>query len=390
MIKKITVLSILMFFIATFTVKGQNSNKLGQELNAITTGVPFLLIAPDARAGAMGDVGVATTPSPNSMHWNPAKYAFIEEDVSFNISYIPWLRNLVQDINFSNISGSYKISENQAFGLSLMYFTLGNITFTDMSGSTIRDFNPNEFSIDAAYALKLHKNFSGGIALRYIHSNLTGGISTQGSAPTHPGNAFAGDISMYYTKPMEINGANANLSFGINVSNLGTKITYSDTYYEFIPANFKIGTAFTYEMDDYNKVTVAFDVNRLLVPTPPRLDPLVQDSIIAGMDDNVSVPVGVFQSFYDAPGGFGEEMRENMYSLGFEYWYNNLFAVRMGYFHEDQTKGNRKYFTTGMGLMLNVFSLDFAYLFPTAGSNNPLANTLRFTLGFNFNGLKSE
>jgi hypothetical protein len=390
MLKKITLLSLGLLIAFGGLLKGQTNNtgRLGQSLNAITTGVPFLLIAPDARGGSMGDVGVATSPDPNAMHWNPAKYAFMQEDLALNTSYIPWLRNLVNDINFSNISGSYKISDNQALGFSLMYFSLGSIQFTNASGQPVGEHNPNEFSLDAAYALKLADNLSGAVALRYVHSNLTGKTAVQGGEPTRPGNAVAGDISVYYTNPMNINGQNANLSFGLNISNLGSKISYSDTYYEFLPANMRLGAAFTYEPDAYNKITAAFDINRLLVPTPPLLDSV--GNILEGKPTDVSVPVGVFQSFGDAPGGLEEELHENMYSLGLEYWYNNLFAIRAGYFHEHQTKGNRKYFTTGMGLKLNVFSLDFAYLFPTGGSQNPLANTLRFTLGFNFGGLQSE
>ncbi len=385
MLKKITLISIGVM-LAFFSSQAQNSGRLGQDLNAITTGVPFLLIAPDARSGAMGDVGAATSPDANSMHWNPAKYAFIKDELSLNISYIPWLRKLVDDINFQNLSGSYKISDNQAIGFSLMYFSLGDITFTNETGYPIRDFRPNELSVDAAYALKLSENLSGAIGLRYIHSNLTGGVSVQGGEPSHPGNAVAGDIAMYYTQPLKVSGKNANLSIGLNISNLGSKISYSDTYYEFLPASLRLGFGFSYEIDEYNKLSAAFDLSRLLVPTPPRLDSV--GNIEAGKSTDVSVPVGVFQSFNDAPDGFVEEMHENMYSLGLEYWYNNLFALRAGYFYEHPTKGGRSYFTAGMGLKLNVFSLDFAYLLPTGGSNNPLANTLHFTLGFNFKGLK--
>jgi hypothetical protein len=361
----------------------QTTTQLGQDLNAISTGVPFLVIAPDARAGAMGDLGAATSPDPNSIHWNPAKYAFIDQNLALNVSYIPWLRELVNDINFSNISGSYRIDENQVIGFSLMYFSLGDITFTNISGDPIGDFNPNEFSIDAAYALKLHKNLSGGIGLRYVHSNLTGGIAPLGSEPTHPGNGVAADISVFWTKNLSISEKSSNLSFGLDISNLGTKISYSDdTYQEFMPANLRIGTAFKFDLDDYNSLTFAIDINKLLVPTPPVYDSLGV-TIIAGLDPNVSTSTAIFQSFYDAPGGFTEEMHELMYSFGMEYWYNKQFALRAGYFDEHSTKGNRKYFSLGLGVKLNVLSLDFAYLVPTAGRQNPLANTLRFTIGFN-------
>lgn len=382
MTKKLIIGLFLVFQV--FYSFSQTSTQLGQELNAITTGVPFLVIAPDARAGAMGDAGVATTPDPNSIHWNAAKYAFIDQNFALNVSYIPWLRELVNDINFSNISGAYRIDENQVLGFSLMYFSLGNITFTDIAGTRIRDFNPNEFSLDAAYALKLHKNLSGGIALRYVHSNLTGGIAPQGSEPTHPGNAVAADISAYWTKKLVTDDKPSVLSLGMNISNLGTKISYSDdTYEEFLPANLRLGAAYTIDLDQYNSITATFDVNKLLVPTPPQYDSLGVN-IIAGLDPNVSMSTAIFNSFHDAPGGFTEEMHEIMYSAGMEYWYNKQFAIRLGYFDEHQTKGNRKYFSMGIGVKLNVLALDFAYLVPTAGRQNPLANTLRFTIGFNF------
>ena len=390
MIKRSILISVFLF-LATLSIFAQtNSDRLGR-LNAITTGVPFLIIAPDARSGAMGDAGVATSPDPNSIHWNPAKYAFIDEDFALNISYIPWLRNLVDDINFSNISGSKRIDENQVFGFSLMYFSLGNIAFTDEYGIRIKDFNPNEFSLDAAYALKLAENLSGGIALRYVHSNLTGGIAPQGQSPSKPGNAIGGDISVFYTNDIELEDKTGNLSLGMNISNLGTKISYGDdSFQEFIPTNLRVGTAFTIDLDEFNSITATVDLNKLLVPTPPTFGPdsTNGEPTMHGLLDDVSVSVGVFQSFYDSPGGFTEEMHEIMYSAGLEYWYNKAFAVRMGYFNEHSTKGNRKYLTMGVGVKLNVFAVDFAYLVTPDGRQNPLANTLRFTLGFNFNELK--
>ncbi|MCF6366033.1 MAG: type IX secretion system outer membrane channel protein PorV [Bacteroidales bacterium] len=372
----------------------QSSTIIGQELNAITTGVPFLTISPDARSGAMGDAGVASSPDANSIHWNPAKYAFIEQDISLNLSYIPWLRNLVSDINFQNISGSYRLNKNQTIAASLMYFSLGSIDFTNSVGTVIvPGFRPNEFSFDAAYALKLSKNMSGGIAFRYVHSNLTGGIPAGGSgSPTKPGNAVAGDISFFYTKDMRLEDKTGTFNFGVNISNLGSKISYSDdTYYDdFLPANLRIGASYKLDLDDYNSITAMIDINKLLVPTPQFI---VKDSLgvvvdTLGISNDVSVPVGIFQSFYDAPGGFAEEMHELMYSVGIEYWYINQFAIRAGYFDEHGTKGNRKYFTMGIGVKLNVLNFDFAYVVPTAGRSNPLANTLRFTLGLNLENLK--
>ncbi len=377
----------------SFSVFSQSTTLIGQELNAITTGVPFLTIAPDARSGAMGDAGVASSPDANSIHWNPAKYAFIDQDVSLNLSYIPWLRNLVKDINFQNLSGSYRIDDNQVVAASLMYFSLGSIDFTNEFGDIIvPGYKPNEFSLDVAYALKLSKKLSGGIAFRYVHSNLTGGIPAGGSGTaTKPGNAVAGDISLFYTKDMKLENKNGTFNFGLDISNLGSKISYSeDNYYDdFLPANLRIGASYTLELDDYNTITAMLDINKLLVPTPQLIikddDGNPVDTL--GMDNNVSVPVGIFHSFYDAPGGFSEEMHELMYSAGLEYWYMHQFAIRAGYFDEHATKGNRKYFTMGIGVKLNVLNFDFAYVVPTAGRQNPLANTLRFTLGFNLANL---
>ncbi len=393
MTKKLLIFAVLITLSGNFFA--QTTTLIGQELNAITTGVPFLTIAPDARSGAMGDAGVASSPDANSIHWNPAKYAFIEQDISLNLSYIPWLRNLVKDINFQNLSGSYRLDKNQTIAASLMYFSLGSIDFTNEFGDIIvPGYKPNEFSLDIAYALKLSKNMSGGIAFRYVHSNLTGGIPAGGSGTaTKPGNAVAGDISMFYTKDVKLENKDGKFNFGLNISNLGSKISYSeDNYYDdFLPANLRIGASYTVELDEYNKITAMLDINKLLVPTPQLVvkdnDGNVIDTL--GMDNNVSVPVGIFHSFYDAPGGFKEEMHELMYSAGFEYWYINQFAIRAGYFDEHGTKGNRKYFTMGIGVKLNVLNFDFAYVVPTAGRQNPLANTLRFTLGFNMANLNN-
>jgi hypothetical protein len=385
----------IVLLIVTNNLFSQTSTVIGQELNAISTGVPFLTISPDARSGAMGDAGVATSPDANSIHWNPAKYAFIDQEISLNLSYIPWLRNLVKDINFQNISGSYKLNENQAVAVSLMYFSLGSIDFTNSIGTVvIPGFRPNEFSFDVAYALKLSKYLSGGIAFRYVHSNLTGGFSNDGNSPTKPGNAVAGDISMFYTKETKIDDKSGRFNFGFNISNLGNKIKYSeDAYYDdFLPANLRIGASYLLNIDDYNSISATVDINKLLVPTPQLI---VKDDTGAvidtlGLDNNVSVPVGIFHSLYDAPAGFKEEMHELMYSAGIEYWYINQFAIRTGYFDEHGTKGNRKYFTLGVGIKLNVLNFDFAYVIPTAGRQNPLANTLRFTLGFNLANLKTK
>lgn len=371
------------------------TDQLTGQINTISTAVPFLTITPDSRAGGMGDVGVATSPDPNSMHWNPAKYAFVDNNMGLSISYTPWLRKLIPDINLAYLSGYKRIDKHQVFALSLLYFSLGDITFTDIVGNTTQQFSPSEFSVDGAYARSFSDRFSGSIAFRFIYSNLTGGYYVNG-VESHPGMAASSDISVYYrNKDLRLNDYDATWSFGANLSNIGSKISYTaNSDKDFIPINLRLGTAYTVDFDDYNSLTAAIDVNKLLVPTPPvyytdsvdvNNDPVIQ----YGMDPNVSVPVGMLHSFYDAPGGFSEEIKELTYSLGVEYWYAKQFAIRGGYFNEASTKGNRKYFTVGVGLRLNVFGLDFAYLVPIY-QNNPLANTLRFSLLFNFEGLNNK
>lgn len=378
----------------------KNKTELGGGINAITTAVPFLLIAPDSRAGGMGDAGVATSPDANSIHWNPAKLGFATKELGMAISYTPWLRNLVPDINLAYLSGYKKIDDDQTFGASLRYFSLGNITFTDEQGTQTGQFRPNEFAIDVAYARKLSDNFSGGIALRYINSNLTGGI-TVGGAQSKAGQAVAADVSMYYVKPdVAVGEKTGTFTFGTNISNIGNKISYTETAEkDFIPINLKLGPALMVDLDDYNQVTFALDINKLLVPTPPLYDTLPGGSpkvgpdgkriILSGKDPDRAIASGMFGSFTDAPGGGGEELRELTYSIGMEYWYDKLFAFRTGYFYEHATKGNRKFFTIGAGLRYNVFGLDLSYLIPTQ-QNNPLQNTLRFTLSFDFDAFKSQ
>ncbi len=355
------------------------------ELNAIQTVVPFLTIAPDSRAGAMGDAGVATTPDLYSMHWNPAKFAFIDGDGGIGISYAPWLRNLVPDINIAYLTGYKRIDSRQVLSGSLVYSSLGDVPFTDDFGNLERTFSPNEFSLDAGYSRLFTDNLSGGIAFRFIYSNLTGGFYAGGAA-TKAGTSFAADISGYYQKDIDLFSKDALLGLGLNFSNIGSKMSYSDSQTsDFIPMNMRLGSAITFELDSYNSIAFTFDINKLLVPTPPIYD---TSGIIAGKDPNVAVPVAFFQSFFDAPGGFKEELHELTYSLGTEYWYNSQFAIRAGYFHENETKGNRKYFTTGAGFRLKIFTLDFSYLMPLA-QNHPLARTLRFSLGFDLKALRN-
>jgi len=364
------------------------TNELDGRVNTITTAVPFLMIAPDARGGSMGDAGVSSKPDANSFHWNPSKYAFVENDLGVALSYSPWLRALVPDINLAYLTGYKKLKKGQVIAAELRYFSLGDIIFTDIVGTDIGQFRPNEFSLAGSYSLKLSKNLSGGVALRYINSNLTGRTNVGGSK-SHPGQSVSADLSMYYQKKIKIKKQVAYYAFGANISNIGAKMSYTEsTERDFIPVNLRLGPTFFIEIDKYNTISVSVDLNKLLVPTPPQYDPLTNE-IVKGKDPNVSLATGVFSSFSDAPGGFKEELREINYATGIEYWYDKQFAVRTGYFFEHATKGNRKYFTVGAGLKYNVFGIDFSYLIPFE-SHNPLENTLRFTLILDFAAFKEE
>jgi hypothetical protein len=319
------------------------------------------------------------------MHWNPAKYAFIDGNGGFAMSYSPWLRALVPDINLALLTGYYRIDSKQVLAGSLMYSSLGEIQFTDDYGNYQSTHNPNEFSVDAAYSRLFSQHWSGGVALRFIYSNITGGQYV-GSTETKAGTAFAADASAFYTTALKLGSKTGNISAGVNFSNIGSKMSYtSDEDPDFIPMNMRLGTTFTVDLDRYNSIGISFDINKLLVPTPPVYE---DGEIVAGRDPNVSVPVAIFQSFYDAPNGFGEEIHEISESIGIEYWYNQQFALRTGYFNQADCKGNMKYFTAGAGFRLSVFSLDFSYLIPIT-QNNPLARTLRFSLGFEFDSLRN-
>lgn len=366
----------------------------GQDLsnrnNAITTAVPFLLIAPDSRSGSMGDAGVASKPDVNSIHWNPAKLAFAENKYGAGISYTPWLQNLVPDINLGYLSGYYKLDDRQTVAASLLYFSLGEILFTDPAGNPNGSQIPNEFAIDGAYSGKLSENFSLGLAARFIRSALAIGQVVSGQE-IKPGTSAAVDISSYYQREVSINQYKTLMAWGINISNIGTKMNYTTTTdREFIPINLRIGGSAKIELDDYNELTFLLDLNKLLVPTPPIYSDTGRTRIIKGEDPNRSVPAGMFYSFTDAPGGFKEELHEITYSTGFEYWYDKQFSLRGGYFYEHPTKGNRQFFTAGVGLKYNLFGLDFSYLVPAEGQRNPLANTLRFSLRFDFDQKKDK
>ena len=413
----ITLSSALLFSASIVAQVNLSGAETGSDINTITTAVPFLLISPDSRSGAMGDAGVALSPDANSIHWNPAKLAFIDndKDMGFSLSYSPWLRALVNDINLAYLSGYKKLDNNSAIGFSLRYFSLGDITFTNNYGQEIRNFKPNEFALDATYSRKLGERFGAGLAARYIYSNLTGGISSSG-ADVKAGQSVAVDISAYYeTEKFEVSGKDANVAYGLNVSNIGAKMSYTDAANrDFIPTNMRLGTAFNVDLDEFNKLTVALDANKLLVPTQPVYTQVNGSTvygtdgpvIFSGKDPNVGVATGIFGSFSDAPGDvvidedgnttevvkgtkFKEELREVNISVGAEYLYNNLLAIRAGYFHEHWSKGNRRFMSLGAGIRYSVFELDLSYILALTQAS-PLANTLRFTLRFNFGEVASE
>ena len=398
--KKIAFIALASVLFSSNTFAQDISSDYLDNLNTISTSVPFLLIAPDSRAGAMGDVGAATSPDHNSIHWNASKLAFLKENNGFSISYTPWLQDLVPEISLSYLSGFKRLNSRSTIAGSLRYFSLGEIQFTNSAGDPISKFSPNEFAFDGAYAMKLSEKFSTGMTMRYIYSNLTGGINVEGGAATKPGTSFGVDLSSYYqSDEFKIEDKTAYWAAGMNISNVGNKISYTDGGEEhFLPMNGRLGASFNMELDDYNSVSFAFDVNKLLAPTPPVYavdedgNSLYDDNgdrvIEAGKNPNVGTLAGMFQSFNDAPGGMQEELNELMFAAGMEYWYLKQFAFRGGYFHEHATKGNRKYFTIGVGLRMNVFSLDMAFLLPaTQGTRSPLANTLRFTMLFDMAAL---
>ena len=332
----------------------------------ITTAVPFLTISPDARSGALGDAGAATSPDANSAYWNPAKLVFIEEDYGGSLSYTPWLGKIINDMWISYLTGYYKITREQAVALSMKYFDLGDISFRGSNNEPLGDFRPREFSLDLTYSRMLTENLSVGLTGRYISSNLTGAFTSQGGAvDAKPGKSVAADIGVFYNKQLKGTKSN-NLALAAVISNIGAKISYTDSENkDFLPTNLKLGTAFTTEVDMFNSFTFIVDFNKLLVPT---------------IDDGQTVLGGMFSSFTDAPGGFEEEMKEFIVNMGVEYWYNKTFAGRAGYFLEAREKGNRKYLTLGVGFRKDRFGIDVAYLVPTNGRENPLAETIRFSL----------
>jgi hypothetical protein len=361
----------------------QASAQTTEPINVVTTAVPFLRISPDARAGGMGEVGIATTPDVNAPFWNLAKTPFNESKGAIGLTYTPWLKRLgLNDVYMASMSGYYKLDDQQAIAGSLRYFNLGNIQFTDNLGNDFGSFRPREFGLDFGYSRKLSDKIGLGIALRYIYSNLAGGQNVNGTT-YKAGNAVAGDLSFYYNGTNDVGNG---FSGGVTLTNLGTKIGYTTdaTQKDFIPANLGLGVAYTKVFDESNKITLGMDLNKLMVPTPPSLG----DS--AGLVNyrQKTVVGSWFSSFGDAPGGFSEELKEWTISTGAEYWYMDQFAIRAGYFYENKFKGNRKYFTVGAGIKYNVFGLNFSYIVPSGSgvNQNPLSNTLRFSLIFDLGG----
>jgi hypothetical protein len=385
-------------------------------LNTITTAVPFMGITPDSRAGGMGDAGTALSASSTSVYWNTSMLNFAKEKSEISLSYTPWLRNLTNDIHLSYLAGYYKINDRNAIGGSLRYFSLGEITFTDNSGNVIRDDKPSEFELTGAYAFRLSDKLSIGVNGKFAYSNLTGGLTVAG-VDTKAGVAGATDLSFtYYNDEAKIGKTKGVYTFATTINNIGNKIAYSSTAQrDFLPMNLKIGNSFKAELDKYNSLLFAIDLQKLLVPTPAFYGVVDGAStMISGKDDNVGVIAGMLQSFYDAPGApvidaagnyvqnadgtyevnkgtkLKEELTEINIATGLEYWYNDVLAIRAGYFYENRNKGNRQYVNIGVGFKYNMFGIDISYLASTNGRQSPLANTLRFTLRLNFGNKAAE
>ena len=386
----------LAFFIfLNVPVFSQSTILSGQDTSRrpIITAVPFLLISPDSRGSAMGETGVATSPDVNSVHWNNAKLAFIDKKYGFGMSYVPWLGKIVDDMSVSYLSGFYKLDQVQTVGLSMKYFDLGEIQLTDNQGLSLGVENPKELSTAFTYSRKLTNDLSIGGSARYIWSNLTGSISNYSDAKA--GNSFSVDLGVYYNKEISLVNRTSELSFGSHISNIGGKITYgSSKSLDFIPVNLRVGTSLKTFLDQYNSITLAIDLNKLMVPSPPIyevdingnyvIDPTTnQAKILKGKNPNRSVLSGIFSSFSDAPDGFSEEIKEITISTGLEYLYREIFSFRGGYFLENMDKGGRKFLTLGLGIKYNNLGIDFSYL-STPQNDHPLAETMRFSLSFLF------
>ena len=370
----------LLLLFCALTMSAQDKKDM---FNPIYTSVTSQMIAPDARAAGMGDVGAATDPDVNSQYWNPAKYPFTISWAGVSLNYTPWLRQIVNDIDLAYLAGYYRIGDYSAVSGSLRYFSLGEV-LTDYSADAMT-INPYEMSLDVAYSLMLSEKFSIGAALRWIYSDLTYDYTDD----TSPGSAFAADLSCYYNNYIMLGSRECQLGLGMNISNIGSKINFGgDDHSEFIPTNLRVGASLMVPVDEYNRFSISADANKLLVPTYP-MDENGEYSEAYAEDHyyNISSIAGIFKSFSDAPGGAKEELQEINYSVGAEYVYHDQFSLRAGYHHESENKGNLKYFTLGAGFRMNVFSLDVGYVIATAKSN-PLDQTLRFTLAFDMDGIK--
>ena len=381
-------IALVFFLFCSFSVARADDGSAKSAFNPLTVGVPSLTIAPDARAGAMGDVGVATDPDIFSQYWNPAKYAFAYSKAGIGLSYTPWLRSLVNDMDLAYLAGYYKLgdSDRHAIGASLRYFSLGEIQMWDWNGDLIYATSPYEMSMDASYALKLTENFAGAVAFRFIYSDLGAGVEE-----LEPGTSWAADVSGYYNNYLMLGNSECLFGLGFNVSNIGTKISYdADNTNNFIPTNLRLGGSLLMPMDDYNTISFNLDVNKYLIPTPPSTADMTAEEKQDALNKyfEISPISGMFKSFNDAPGGMKEEFQEIMWSVGAEYAYDNQFFVRGGYFYENPNKGNRQYFSVGAGFKLTSFQMDVAYLISTVPSN-PLDQTLRFSLSFDMDGLRN-
>lgn len=387
---KLKLICAILLLAAAFSAKAQD---VKNQFNPVYYGVTSLAIAPDARGGGMGDIGAATDPDVNSQYWNPAKYPFCISRAGLSLNYTPWLRQLTNDIDLANLTGYYRIGEYDALSASLRYFSLGEVIVASSEGETIK---PYEMAVDVAYSRMLSETFSAAVALRYIYSDLAYTADDE----TTPGSAFAADIALYHQGYLMMGNRECQLGWGVNVSNIGSKISYDEgNTSEFLPTNLRLGASLLIPLDEYNRLTLSADANKLLVPTRPTMEQYIEET---GADDqdfsgytswlqedgyyNVSPISGIFKSFNDAPGGMKEELQEIQWSVGAEYSYNDKFFLRAGYHYEHPNKGNRKYYTLGAGFKMNVFSLDAGYVISSA-QTNPLDQTLRFSLSFDMDGI---
>lgn len=370
---------------------------VGPEYTTITTAVPFMRISPDARSGGMGDIGIAISPDANAQYWNVSKLAMAEKDAGISLTYTPWLKQLVDDIFLAYISGYAKFGEkdnkNQAISFSMRYFNLGDINYTDINATPIGQGKPREYAFDLGYSRKLSNNFALGVSGKFIHSNIINGAANQNGTTYKPGNSFGVDIGAFYTKELKANadGLSSSINAGLALTNLGSKMKYSADVRDPIPTNLGLGVAYNYVIDEFNKISFGLDLNKLLVPSPQWQQDSTGKYVFVNVQEtrNKSLMSGVFGSFGDASGGGSEEMKEIMWGLGAEYSYQNQFFARAGYFHESKVKGDRKFMSIGAGVKYSMFCLNVAYVVPSGASTNrnPLSNTLRFSLMFDFDDL---